>query len=222
MSTKKLFWEDPYQTECKAKVTSIDGNKVKLDQTIFFAFSGGQESDSGTIAGYNVLNAVKLGDKENIIDIEYELELKESGESINLKVGDEIEVKIDAEKRMKLMKLHSAAHAVYYFMIEAIGKHKIIGSNITSDKARVDFAYEKSIGEVLLEVEEKVNVFMAEGHAIESKDDENNPDLKWWTCSGWKMPCGGTHVKNTSEIGNIQLKRKNLGAGKERVEVLLI
>jgi len=217
MSTKKLFWEDPYQMECKAKVTSIEGNKVKLDQTIFFAFSGGQQSDSGTINGINVLQAVKQGDKENIIDIEYELE----GE-INFNVGDEVEVKIDVEKRMKLMKLHSAAHVVYYFMIEAIGKQKIIGSNITSDKGRIDFAYEKSIGEVLPEVQGKVNAFIAEGHPIERNDDKANPDLKWWICHEWKMPCGGTHVKNTSEIGNIKLKRKNLGAGKERVEVILI
>ena len=94
--TKKLFWEDPYCTECKAKVTSIEGNKVKLDQTVFFACSGGQESDSGTIGGINVVAAIKQGDKENIIDIEYELE-KEP----NFKVGDEVEVKIDEENRLE-------------------------------------------------------------------------------------------------------------------------
>jgi alanyl-tRNA synthetase len=64
--TKKLFWEDPYMTECTAKVTSVEGRKVKLDQTIFFAFCGGQESDKGTIGGINVLTATKLGDRENM------------------------------------------------------------------------------------------------------------------------------------------------------------
>jgi len=223
--------------ECKAKITSIEGNKIKLDQTIFFAFSGGQQSDSGTIGGFNVIEAVKLGDKENIIDIEYLLDVPE-GETLSLSVGDEVEVKIDAEKRDKIRRLHSAAHVVYYFMIEKIGKQKTFGSNITSDKARIDYLYDQPISEILPEVQEKVNIFMAEGHVVEQKDDETSPDLKWWTCDvhkskafgtqegiplrEWKMPCGGTHVKNTSEIGNIRLKRKNLGSGKERVEVILI
>ncbi|PIY59962.1 alanyl-tRNA editing protein, partial [Candidatus Woesearchaeota archaeon CG_4_10_14_0_8_um_filter_47_5] len=63
--TQKLFWQDPYQTECTARVTSLENTgetiKVKLDQTIFFAFSGGQESDNGTIGEVPVVNAVKHG-----------------------------------------------------------------------------------------------------------------------------------------------------------------
>ena len=59
--TMKLFWEDPYLTVCKAKITSLEGNRVKVDRTIFYAFSGGQESDQGTIAGQKVVSATKLG-----------------------------------------------------------------------------------------------------------------------------------------------------------------
>src|SRR3989338_520016 len=108
MATQKLFWRDPYQTESTATVTVVNSNKVKLDQTIFFAFSGGQESDEGTINGIQVISAVKQGDKESIIDIEYELK-----EDPNFKVNDEIEVKINAEKRRKIRNLHSAAHLVH-------------------------------------------------------------------------------------------------------------
>ena len=61
MSVKKLFWVNPYQTELKTKVSSVDGNKVTLEETIFFAFSGGQESDHGSIGGYEVLEAKKVG-----------------------------------------------------------------------------------------------------------------------------------------------------------------
>lgn len=61
MSVKKLFWVNPYQTELQTKVSSVDGNKVTLEDTIFFAFSGGQESDRGSIGGYEVLEAKKVG-----------------------------------------------------------------------------------------------------------------------------------------------------------------
>src|SRR3989338_10733850 len=138
--TEKLFWEDPYATMCKAKVTVIEGNKVKLDRTIFYAFSGGQESDSGTIGGITVIEAVKQGDKDSIIDIEYTLE-KEP----HFKVGDEVEVRIDEMKREKLRRLHSAAHIVYYVVIEVLGKVPIVGSNISAEKARMDFGYEGNL-----------------------------------------------------------------------------
>lgn len=65
--TLKLFWKDSYQTRCEATVTVIDGKKVKLDQTIFYAFSGGQESDEGTIGGIKVVTATKRVDHEQYI-----------------------------------------------------------------------------------------------------------------------------------------------------------
>ncbi len=215
--TQKLFWKDPYQTQCQAVVTAIDGKKVKLNQTVFYAFSGGQESDSGTIGGINVMTATKQGDKESIIDIEYELETEPT-----FSVGDTVNVIINEEKRAKLRKLHSAAHVAYYFVIERFGSLKVIGSNITAEKARMDFLYDKPISELLPEIEARVNHFLSENHEIMRKQDDKNPDLWWWMCEQWKMPCGGTHVKNTKEIGKLQLKRRNLGAGKERIELVLV
>ncbi|MDO8656952.1 MAG: alanyl-tRNA editing protein, partial [Nanoarchaeota archaeon] len=46
-------------------------------------------------------------------------------------------------------------------------------------------------------------------------------DLWWWQCGEWKMPCGGTHPRTTGEIGALTLKRKNIGKGKERIEIFL-
>ena len=214
--TTKLFWKNPYQTECTAAVTEINGPKVKLSQTIFFAFSGGQESDEGTINGIKVLEAVKQGDKENIIDIEYALETEPS-----FKVGDTVEIKINAERRRKLMRLHSATHIVYYFFIQKVGKQKIIGSHIAPEKARIDFEYEKPIQEMLPELEAQVNTFLQDNHPILRILDGKSPDLWWWSCAEWKMPCGGTHPRTTREIGLIRLKRKNIGKGKERIEIYL-
>ena len=177
--TEKLFWENPYLTEIKAKVMKINNNRVSLNKTIFYAFCGGQESDEGTISGIKVVNALKIGEKENIIDIEYTLFSEP-----DFKVGDEVEVKINKEKREKLLRLHSSAHIVYYFIIEKLGELKVIGSNITSDKARVDFFLDTSITPILLEIEEKTNKFLGEEHQIERKFDENNTLFTGFAASG--------------------------------------
>ena len=59
--TQKLFWQDPYLTCLDTHITRVDGNDVTVAETIFYAFSGGQESDHGTIGGHEVLRARKEG-----------------------------------------------------------------------------------------------------------------------------------------------------------------
>ncbi|MBU0530049.1 MAG: alanyl-tRNA editing protein, partial [Nanoarchaeota archaeon] len=131
---RKLFWDDPYKLECDATVTKVDGSKIYLDQTVFFAFSGGQASDSGTIENVPVQDAVK----EDSGEIYYTLENNKIFEA-----GKRVHVAIDAENRNLIMRLHSATHIVYYILIQKIGKQEIIGSNISRDKGRLDFLYEK-------------------------------------------------------------------------------
>jgi len=59
--TIKVFWDNPYLTELTTTVKTVDGNRITVSETIFYAFSGGQESDAGTIGGYEVLKAEKDG-----------------------------------------------------------------------------------------------------------------------------------------------------------------
>ena len=211
MTTKKLFWEDPYLKECKAKVTAIDGKNVTLDQTIIFAFSGGQATDKATINGINVVEALANDDIIHTLESEP-----------NFKVGDEVTLKIDWENRYKIMKLHSAVHLVYFAFKEVCGEHEVIGSNVTSEKGRIDFAFDKNVSEFLPQIEQKVKEIISKDLEIKTYFDENEPGKRWWEIPGlYKMPCGGTHVKRTSEIGEIKLKRKNIGAGKERIEITL-
>ncbi|MFH1751659.1 MAG: alanyl-tRNA editing protein [archaeon] len=209
--TVNKFWENPYLTESESKVIEVNGNKVKLDKTIFYAFSGGQESDSGSIGGINVLEAVKLNG-----DIEYVLERKPE-----FKVGDIVKVVIDFEKRLKIMKLHSAAHLVYELVKELTGLKDLIGSNVHSDKSRIDYNTEKNVNDFLKEVEEKTNEIVGQGLEVKVFDDSEKAGRRLWECGKWKMPCGGTHLKSTTEIGEVKLKRKNLGKGKERIEISL-
>ncbi|MBU0535880.1 MAG: alanyl-tRNA editing protein, partial [Nanoarchaeota archaeon] len=136
---KKLFWENPYLKECEAVVTSKMGPEIQLDQTVFFAFSGGQASDQGTINGIKVQEAVKTDD-----NITYILD---SVPQFN--EGDKVTVEIDWEYRLKIMRLHSAAHIVFFLFSEKTGITKLIGSNISIDKARLDFATDKPVSEML-------------------------------------------------------------------------
>ena len=55
----KLFWQDPYRTSLDTRTAAVEGDVVRLEETIFYAFSGGQESDAGTIGGRKVLEARK-------------------------------------------------------------------------------------------------------------------------------------------------------------------
>ncbi len=212
--TEKLFYTDQYQTECKATVTKLEGSKVQLDRTVFFAFAGGQASDSGTIGGINVREAIA-----NNGEITYTLE-----SAPNFKEKDEVEVVIDAEKRLKLMKLHSAIHVVDFLFMGKYRNAKRTGSNIDETKGRLDYEYPENINPLLPGLEKQANEMLSQNLEIKRWKDEDNPEIMQWQIADIKdakQACGGTHVRNTGEIGRIKLKRKNTGKGKERIEVYL-
>lgn len=207
-----MFWEGPYLKECVAKVESINGNEVRLSQSVFFAFSGGQESDSGTIGGI----PVKEARKEKDGSITYVLE-----SAPTFAAGNEVHVKIDWEKRYRIMKLHTAAHIVWFLFEGKAGVKRLIGSNVTSEKSRIDYEFPESLAPLLPEVEKEANELISKGAEIRAYPDPENPEKRWWEMGEWKCPCGGTHLKDLKEIGPIKLKRKNLGKGKERIEITL-
>ena len=210
--TNKIFWDDPYQTSLKTKVSSVDGNIITVEDTIFYAMSGGQESDFGCFNKIEVLEA-----KKQNTDISYTLP-----EGHNLKVGNPVEIEIDWERRYKLMRLHFAAEVVLEIINELLKAPTKIGANISPSKARIDFEFQKSISELLplINIEAK-KIFDANSEIISDFSDKPK-DRRYWEVKGFsKVPCGGTHLKQTGEVGEITLKRKNIGKGKERVEIIL-
>lgn len=210
MSVKKFFWANPYQTELQTKVSSVNGNKVTLEETIFFAFSGGQESDHGSIGGYEVLEAKKVGK-----EIFYILP-----DSHTLKAGDTVDVVIDEETRLNLMKLHFAAELVLVIVTDNYGHPEKTGAHISPDKARVDFVWEGSIAPILPEVSARLNQIIEENRPITSAFENETEERRYWKIEGLaKVPCGGTHPRKTGELGKMRLKRKNIGKGQERIEI---
>lgn len=208
--TEKLFWQDPYRTELATRVRCVDGPEVTLDETIFYALSGGQESDRGTIEGRPVLEARKQG--RNIL---YRLE-----PSHGLRPGQAVTVKIDWPRRYRLMRLHFAAEIVLELMYSRAEGLRKIGAHIGEDKARIDFEWSGSIAPLLPSLRDEAQAIVAADHRIESAySDEANEQRYWKIPAFAEVPCGGTHLKRTGEIGEISLKRKNIGKGKERIEI---
>lgn len=212
MPVIKLFWEDPYLSYTSAIVTSVEGQTITLDQTIIYAFSGGQQSDAGRIGGYELIEAKKEG-----LEILYMLP-----ENHCLYEGQEVVVEIDWEKRYKIMKLHFAAEILLELMYQNYHHPEKIGANITSDKARIDFYWDGNISDTFSLLEAKAHNLINANLPIKSEFSDKEKQRRYWEIQEFgKVACGGTHIKSTGEIGGIRLKRNNIGSGKERIEIYL-
>ena len=229
----KLFEENAYLKEFKAKIINIniEEKTIELDNTAFYARSGGQPGDTGEIIAENqnieVKDTIKKDNK--IINIINKTE--------NLDKGIEIIGKIDWEKRYKHMKMHSALHLMC--SVIPLG---VTGGQIGYEKSRLDFNDpEKEINKE--EIEEKINSLVKDDYEItseiiDSKILDEQPELvrtmsvKPPQIDGKirlikignvdLQPCGGTHVKSTAEIGSIKIgKIENKGRMNRRVNILL-
>lgn len=217
---KKLFWEDPYLTKIQSTVQEIRDTEVLLDQTIIYSFSGGQESDEGTIDGYPVVTSRISNENGNII---YSLQDTDS-----FQLGKSVTCEINWEKRYRVMKLHSATHIALAILYDMKGHMPVIGANISSEKGRIDFRCNEPLNPLIPRVQEQIDELIKQNLEIITAADSasNNNEKRTWKIGemgeNWIISCGGTHPKQTGEIGAIKLKRKNIGAGKERIEITLL
>jgi alanyl-tRNA synthetase len=210
--TKKYFWDDPYATSHQTVVSTVDGGEIELDSTIYFAFSGGQEGDQGTIGGIPVISARKEGLQSST----------PCPADHGLQVDQPVEVNIDWTRRYRLMRLHFAAELVLELFYQKLNGVDKVGAHITEKKARIDFAWPESIAPLLPDIAEKANQIIASDLAIQTGFDDISTERRYWEIEGFsRVPCGGTHVRSTAEVGQIRLKRNNIGKGKERVDIFL-
>lgn len=210
--TRKLFWTKPYRAICEAGVVSVDGARITLDQTVFYAQSGGQESDHGSIGGHVVHLAEKNGD-----DIVYTL-----ADDHGLQPGDSVHVEIDWSRRYRLMRLHFAAELVLELVGRAQPGIEKIGAHIAVDRARIDFLHPHNISPLFARIETEVRDIVQADLPITSGFSDEPAGRRYWAVEGLaQVPCGGTHLLRTGEVGAIALKRRNVGSGKERIEIIL-
>ncbi|MBN2297478.1 MAG: alanyl-tRNA editing protein [Deltaproteobacteria bacterium] len=212
MCTEKIFWENPYLRELWVHITCVHGDTITVDRTIFYAASGGQDSDSGSIGGHRVVNAIKE-DRQ----IFYTIEGPHS-----FKKDDYVFMEIDWKRRYRLMRLHFAAEIVLELVYQHFNRPLKIGANIHSDKARIDFVWDGNISQVFPIITRESMQMIEADLPIRSEFSDKDRELRYWEIDGFaKIPCGGTHIRTTGEIGDILLKRNNIGKQKERIEIYL-
>jgi Ser-tRNA(Ala) deacylase AlaX len=139
-----------------------------------------------------------------------------------LQPGDKITMKIDWSRRYRLMRLHFAAELLLELVTRKLGVEKI-GAHIAETKARIDFIFDKNIANFFAELLAEYNTIIANDRIIKIGFSNVETQLRYWEIKGFsKVPCGGTHVKSTAEVGFITLKRQNIGSAKERIEIRLV
>lgn len=209
---RKVFWDNPYQQHLNTTVTSVNGNRLLFAETIIFSFSGGQESDKATVNGIPVLSSIMEG---NLIYYTMPDEHPFS-------VGDTVTMEIDWARRYKLMRLHFAAELILELVTKKLHLEKI-GAHIAEDKARIDFMYDQNISHMFDEILKEYNAIIQKDAPIKKDFSDVAHQKRFWEIEGFsKVSCGGTHVKSTGEVGFVTLKRKNVGSGKERIEIKLM
>ncbi len=208
---KKIFWQDPYQTELTTTVVSVEGTQVVFAETIAYSFAGGQESDKASVNGIPIIHSTMEGHL-----IRYQLP-----EQHGLVVGDTVLMIIDWNRRLKLMRLHFAAELILELVTQQYGFEKV-GAHISESKSRIDFKSETSVAPLLpLLLEKYEAIIKADLPICKGYSDEVN-QRRFWKIDGFaQVPCGGTHVRSTAEVGFVMLKREKPGKGLERIEIRL-
>jgi Ser-tRNA(Ala) deacylase AlaX len=212
LTSRKVFWGNPYQHTLTTHVASVNGNILLFQDTIAFSFAGGQESDKAFVNGIAILDSKREGNL-----IYYTLP-----EGHGLKAGDPVTMAIDWPRRSRLMRLHFTAELILEIVTQKYGYEKV-GAHIAEHKARIDFKADENISVHFPEILAQYNAIIEKNLPIEKDYSDVENQRRFWKIEGFaQVPCGGTHVNSTGEVGFVTLKRDRPGKGIERIEIRLV
>jgi misacylated tRNA(Ala) deacylase len=229
--TTELFREDSYLKSCAAVVTDASGNALRTDQTVFYPLGGGQPGDTGMVAWD--------GGSAAIVDTRYAggdiAHLLEEGAPLP-PPGTPVRLEIDWDRRYRHMRMHTAMH-----LLGAVLKYGVTGGNISEQKSRLDFDMEDTVDKEA--VAAALARLVGEDHAvscrwISEEELDANPELvrtmsvqpprgkgsiRLLEIDGVDLqPCGGTHVRSTTEVGAVRIgKVEKKGRQNRRVNIHL-
>jgi misacylated tRNA(Ala) deacylase len=235
--TVKVFDSNGYLKTLEATVTGVEEAWLEFDKTLFYPEGGGQPGDTGLIKGvgdrgeqaYSVLDTRKGA---NPGSVRHQLDNPEHG----LQVGDRVLMTLDWDRRYRHMRMHTCLH-----LLGSLIPVPVTGGAVGADKSRLDF----DIGELQLdkdELTEGLNALIAAARdlkleTIEDAELDANPGfVRTMSVQPPRgsgsirmvridavdyQPCGGTHVRNTAEIGPVRVSKiENKGKRNRRIHVV--
>jgi alanyl-tRNA synthetase len=212
-----------------------DNAVLVLDNTPFYAESGGQVGDAGELR-----NQSSLFEVEDTLKIQADV-FGHHGRVLEgeIKVGDQLNAKVNAERRARTIRHHSATHLMHKALREVLGAHvQQKGSLVDADKTRFDFTHTAAMTpEQIAQVEQLVNAEILANAATSAKvmslDDAQKTgammlfgekygeSVRVLEIGSSKELCGGTHVQRTGDIGIFKiLSESGVAAGIRRVEAI--
>ncbi len=220
---------------------------VITDKTVFYAEMGGQAGDTGTLVApgqeIEVTGTQQIGKARALI-------LSDSQHSTlntQLQAGDKVVLRLDTNRRRPIESHHSATHLLHWALHEVVSKDAAQqGSSVDENRLRFDFNSAAVTAEQLATMEEKVNTAISSNDAVSWKEVphasiKGRPDIMQFfgdkygdlvrvvqiggereALNGYSMElCGGTHVRNTSEIGLFKIKSEGaIASGVRRIEAV--
>jgi misacylated tRNA(Ala) deacylase len=231
--TIELFRKDSYLQTCNSVITAIDENRIELDQTVFYPHGGGQPGDTGSLINADNLH---LSIENTTKDRETGRQWHHVPDASALSTGDTVTVKLDWQRRHRLMRFHSCLHLLCS-LIDA----PVTGGSIQVDKARLDFDLADPIDKEPLT--EQLNLLIKRNTRLSTRDISDaeldaKPELvrtmsvqpprnsggtiRLVEIDGIDLqPCGGTHVASTGEIGAVRVKKIEK-KGKQNRRIILV
>lgn len=223
MPVNALFRDDFYLSTAEAIVTAVheDGG-IELDQTCFYATSGGQPGDSGFLERVDG-SRIELGITRNGADKSVIVHVPLEGQP-SPEIGEKLTLHVDWPRRYKLMRMHTACH-----LLSVVCQWPITGAAVGEDESRVDFDMSETIDKD--EVTAKLMELVKANHPvflqwITDEELQANPGIVKsknvrppmglgrvsLVCIGENssidsQPCGGTHVSETQEVGDIHIAK---------------
>jgi misacylated tRNA(Ala) deacylase len=227
-----LFRDDGYLRFCAAKIIAVDERGIRLDRTVFYPMGGGQPGDSGVLrlaSGQEIaiIDTIKGELPDEVIHI------PARGSVVVPEPGSELAAEIDWDRRYRLMRMHTCLH-----LLCAVVPGAVTGGQVSDGRGRLDFDIPgSSLNKEAITA--RLNALIAEAHAvgprwITDEELEAKPELvrtmsvkpprgagrvRLMEIAGVDLqPCGGTHVRNTAEIGPVAVARiENKGRQNRRV-----
>jgi misacylated tRNA(Ala) deacylase len=236
MGADLLFLRDAYLKTFTAKVTAVDGSRVALDRTAFYATGGGQPHDTGRLGGarlggVRVVEVRKEGD-----EVWHALA---DGDAVP-GVGEQVDGEIDWDRRHQLMRTHTALHVLCGVIWHTWGV-PVTGGNMEPLSARMDFELDPTPENFGGRVEELVNreierdlpievSFLPRETAVADSDlirtkvsliPDTVAEIRVVDIVGLdRQADGGTHVQSTAEVGRVRVvKTESKGKGNKRIRI---